>query len=328
MDAMTTSRPDAATRRPDGGPILPEVEMHLLAPASPGTATVVENRVCTSPKAAHVIRHVALDVSETPLAGRFRAGQSFGVIPPGVDERGLPHKVRLYSIAAPSRGEDGAGRVVSTTVKRLITEHWETHRLFLGVSSNYLCDLQPGDRVTVTGPSGKRFLAPANPHEYDYIFFSTGTGIAPFRGMVADLFGAGATSKIMLVHGSPYGTDVPYYDEFVAIERMHPNFRYLTAISRETAAGEAGPLYVQGRLRTHRDLLMPMLESPRTLVYVCGIAGMELGIFQELARILPPTVLEQYLRMDPALLGDIGAWERRMIPREIRPTKRVMMEVY
>ena len=44
--------------------------------------------------------------------------------------------------------QDGQGRVVSTIVKRLIDEHWEHHRLYTGVCSNYLCDLQPGDTVS------------------------------------------------------------------------------------------------------------------------------------------------------------------------------------
>lgn len=307
---------------------MPAVEMHLLTPAHPGVATVVENRLCTDPKAAHFIRHVALDVSGTPLERRFRAGQSFGVIPPGLDDRGQPHKVRLYSIASGSSGEDGGGRVLSTTVKRLIAEHWETGRLFVGVSSNYLCDLREGEKVTVTGPSGKRFLVPVAAGDHDYIFFSTGTGIAPFRGMIADLLASGVGSRIVLVHGSPYRTDVPYADHFAALERSHSNLRYVTAISRERTEGKSGSMYVQGRLRTHADLLMPLLESPRTLVYICGIAGMELGIFQEMARVLKPAVLEQYLRVDDSIRGDPEAWQRRMIPREIRPTRRVMLEVY
>ncbi len=32
-----------------------------------------------------------------------------------------------------------------------------------GVASNYLCDLKAGDRVTVTGPTGKHFPAPRRP---------------------------------------------------------------------------------------------------------------------------------------------------------------------
>ena len=51
----------------------------------------------------------------------------------------------------------------AANARRTIDEHWETHRLFLGVASNYLCDLKEGDKVTVTGPNGKRFVLPADP---------------------------------------------------------------------------------------------------------------------------------------------------------------------
>ncbi len=311
----------------------PDVSMHLVRPNEPVRARVVRNEVCTrSKKAAGFVRHVELDVSGTPLEGGFRAGQSFGVIPPGEDERGRPHKVRLYSIASPTAGEDGAGTILATTVKRTIDEHWDTGRLFTGVASNYLCDLDEGDEVLVSGPNGKRFLLPARLEEHDYVFFATGTGIAPFRGMITELLAAGVESKIALVMGAPYRTDLLYDDVFMRLDEEHENFRYITAISREpegdsTGGGGRG-VYVQQRLATHRDELVPILSSPRGLVYVCGIAGMELGVFQELARQLPPMAREPYLVCDDETLAGVDTWDRRMIHRDIKPTRRVFLEVY
>ncbi len=316
-----------ATER-EPGPALPEAKMHLHSPADPGVGVVVANEICTSAKASGIIRHLAIDVSGTRLAGNFRAGQSFGVIPPGADPHGRPHKLRLYSIASPTAGEDGQGRVVATTVKRLIGEHWETHKLFTGVSSNFLCDLTVGDRVTVTGPSGKRFLIPSSPEDHDFVFLATGTGIAPFRGMIKELLGAGVKSRIVLIMGSPYRSDLPYHADLQSWEAAHPNFSYLTAVSRERQEDGLPPMYVQDRLAASADFLAPMLSSDRALVYVCGVAGMELGIFQRLARLLPLSALENYLRVDPAAMSDIDGWTRRMIQREVRPTRRVFLEVY
>ena len=74
-------------------------------------------------KSASFVKHLEIDVSGTELAGNFTTGQAFGVIAPGLDHRGKPHKVRLYSFACPSSGEDGAGNIISTTPKRLIDEH-------------------------------------------------------------------------------------------------------------------------------------------------------------------------------------------------------------
>jgi ferredoxin--NADP+ reductase len=312
----------------DFRPDLPEVQMHLHTPAEPGVGVVVSNERCTGKKASSFVRHVEIDVSGTSLAGRFAAGQSFGVIAPGQDESGRPHKLRLYSIASPTTGEDGQGRVLSTTVKRLIDEHWERDGLFLGVTSNYLCDLKPGAKVTITGPSGKRFLVPKNASDHDYIFLATGTGIAPFRGMITDLLREKADAKIVLVMGAPYRTDLLYDDHFTELATKHANFTYLTAISRETQADGAPPLYVSGRLETHWDMFQPMLESGRGLLYVCGIAGMELGVFQELARLAPQSTLDAYLRLDPDARDEIDAWTRRMIHRQVKPTRRVFLEVY
>ncbi len=302
--------------------------MHLATPAKPCTGTVVKTYRCTaSKKASGFVRHVSIDVTGTPLAGAFLAGQSFGVIPPGVDANGKPHKLRLYSIASPSRGEDGTGNVVATTVKRTIDEHWESHRLFLGVASNYLCDLQEGEQVTLTGPSGKRFVLPSDPSAHDYLFIATGTGIAPFRGMVMDLLARGCASRIALIMGSAYSTDLLYHDDLLNLAKRHENFRYMTAISREPLPDGRKGLYVHERLNADRDLFKPLLESQRTLIYMCGIAGMELGVMQSLGGMLQGEALAQYLRIDAAA-GPPAAWERAMLNRSLHPTRRMFLEVY
>src|SRR5689334_11903488 len=98
-------RPARESRGPEID--LTPVKMHLHLPANPVEAVVVSNERCTQRKSAHFVRHLAIDVSGSDLAGAFVPGQSFGVLPPGVDERGLSHKLRLYSVASPTRGEDG-----------------------------------------------------------------------------------------------------------------------------------------------------------------------------------------------------------------------------
>lgn len=323
---MTT--PTHAPGHEAGEIVLREAKMHLYRPGEPCTARITRSEVCTSPKAAGFVRHVEFDVTGTLLAGNVLPGQSIGVLAPGHDEKGRPHAVRLYSVASPSRGEDGKGNIISTTVKRTIDEHWETHRLFLGVASNYLCDLQVGDEVRLSGPNGKRFLLPADPAAHDYLFFATGTGIAPFRGMVIDLLESGVQSKVVLVMGSPYATDLLYDSLFRQLEARHPNFTYLTAVSRERQSDGHERMYVQDRLVSHREQLVPMLAGDRALVYVCGIAGMELGILQQMARTLPPGALEHYLHADGATLADVSNWNRKMLHKQLKLTRRMVLEVY
>lgn len=312
-----------------GTPELPDVTQHLVKPLAPVTARVHATRLCTrSRKASGFVRHVEIDVSGTPLENAWTAGQSFGVIPEGETPDGKPHKLRLYSIAAPTGGETGDGTIITTTVKRLVDEHWDSHKLVYGVCSNYLCDLNVGDQIQLTGPVGKRFLLPEDPSKHDYIFIATGTGIAPFRGMLLDLIRQGMPSRVALLMGAPYESDLLYDEDLRKWEAEYEQLSYHTAISRHTTLDQPEKLYVQDRLRVDAETLAPMLASERTLIYICGLAGMELGVFQTLAKILPPEQLAQYLTVSDELLSDVDNWERSMIPKQLKKTKRMFLEVY
>ena len=312
-----------------GTPILPQVEQHAVKPTDPVVGTVHATYLCTtSRKAASFVRHIEIDVSGTPLENSWHSGQSFGVIAPGTQANGNPHKLRLYSISAPTKGEGGKGKIITTTVKRVLDEHWDTHKLLEGVCSNYLCDLNVGDKVMLTGPVGKRFLLPENPADHDYIFIATGTGIAPFRSMILDLINLGMPSEIALLMGVPYESDLLYDETFKGFANTYNNFTYHTAVSRHLTSTQDKGLYVQDRLSEDADRLSGLLASERTLIYICGLGGMELGVFQKLAELLPPDQLAQYLWIDPEIADDIDNWERRMIPKKIKKTKRVFLEVY
>jgi len=323
-----TPRPTGTARRErDPGPDLPEVRLHLATPREPVVATVVRTEPCTQPKPADFVSHIVFDTAGTPLEGAFRPGQSFGVIPPGTDERGRPHNLRLYSVSSPSTGEDENPALVSTTVKRTIEERNDTGRLYLGLASNHLCDLAVGDTALLTGPSGKRFLLPARPAEHDYVFFATGTGIAPYRGMLLDLFSHHPDARATLVAGAAYHTDLLYHHLFTALAERHPGFHYLPTVSRELQTDGAPPLHVQDRLDTHRETLADTLASDRTLIYICGVTGTELNIYRRLAGTLEPDALRRYLTI-AAGLEDPDGWERRTIHRGVNPTRRLFVEVY
>ncbi len=311
--------------------------MNLVRPSAPVIGRVVSNDSCMKGKSASFVRHTELDVSGTPLAGNFLVGQSFGVITPGMDDRGKPHKVRLYSIACPSWGEDGQGQIVSTTPKRLIEESKpqkpgedsDRHTLFLGVCSNYLCDLEPGAEVQITGPSGKRFLLPANPADHDYLFIATGTGIAPFRGMAMELLQhpkGPCPSQIHLLTGNPYTTDLMYDDLFSRLEAEHENFSYHTAISRESRGDSDRGIYVPALIEEKIDTFGPLLENPRTLVYMCGLLGMDRGIYLVLIK---HNLAGQYITVGDEL-NDIDPkdWTTKQIKRHLRTTARCLVEVY
>ncbi len=317
---------------------LPEVAGKLITPRAPAAARVVGNETCTYGKSNAWVRDIAVDVSGTKLAGNFRVGQSFGVIPPGTDENGKPHKVRLYSIASPDTGEDGQGNVVCTPVKRTIDEFdpqfagkRRAHRgMFMGVCSNYLCGLKIGDEIRITGPAGKRFLLPAEQEDHDYVFFATGTGIAPYRGMVKQLLeGPNRPTRrdVWLIAGAPYTSDLLYHEFFLEFEREFENFHYLQAISREPQApGQTRGTYVDGLIVSELERLQPVLARPSTLLYLCGVAGMQFGIWRRLALL---GLLDGYALPRKGIGETAPAeWTSAQMRRGLKATSRCMLEVY
>ncbi|MBO6792484.1 MAG: hypothetical protein JJ895_01145 [Balneolaceae bacterium] len=302
---------------------LPTVDLNVYSPKNPAEATIVENYVCTAESSPNIIRHITFDVSGTDLDGKFKVGQSIGVLPPGEDHRGKPHKLRLYSVSSPSKGENGKSNLVSTTVKRAMDEVDGT--FYMGVCSNYLCNLKPGDKVKVTGPSGRRYLLPTNAKDFNYVFFATGTGIAPFRGMIMELFEQGITNQVALIFGCPYRTDVIYPNYLHEMEAKHDNFHYIKMISREDRRQDGSKYYVQTAIDDHADTLSPILGAENTLIYLCGMKGMETGIYQNLAK----HGFFSYLTLKGDLADrDPSTWTWEEAKKMIKPSVRTFEEVY
>lgn len=303
---------------------LPEVELNIYTPKDPVEVPIVENRICSKEASPNFVRHVTFDVSGTNLEGRVKVGQSVGILPPGENENGRPYKLRLYSVSSPSNGERGNANLISTTVKRTI-EELENNELYLGVCSNYLADLRPGDTVQMTGPSGRRFLLPENAADFNYIFFATGTGIAPYRGMIMELMEAGIKNEVLLVFGCPYRTDLLYPDYFEPLDKARENFHYLPYISREDRRANGSKRYVQTCLEDDSELTDPILEKENTLLYICGLKGMESGIYRTLAN----KGFKEYLDIrEPAIEKEPDEWDENDMKRYVKPSTRTFVEVY
>lgn len=303
--------------------ILPEVELNIYSPKDPAEATIVENYVCTAETSPNIIRHITFDISGTDLEGKFKVGQSIGVLPPGENEKGKPHKLRLYSVSSPSNGEGGKRNLVSTTVKRAMDE--VDGVFYMGVCSNYLSNLKPGDKVKVTGPSGRRYLLPENRNDFNYVFFATGTGIAPFRGMIIELLESGFKGEIALVFGCPYRTDVIYPKFFTEMEQKHSNFHYIKMISREDRREDGSKYYVQTAIDDREETLSPILSKDNTLIYLCGMKGMESGIYHNLAK---KGFLDYLLLKGELEAKDPAEWTWEEVKTLIKPSARTFEEVY
>jgi ferredoxin--NADP+ reductase len=282
------------------------IPFNLYRVSSPGVARVLSNRRLTPPGCEDV-RHLVLDHSG--LGYRFLEGQSLGVLPPGLDQRGRSHKLRLYSIASTRSGDDGRGTNLALCVKRVIYNDPLTGAERRGIASNYLCDLRPGDEVRVTGPVGKSFLLPEDPSA-NLILVATGTGIAPFRAFLRRVYDESPrwTGTVQLFFGARTEAECLYREEFETyLER--PGYRHFLAFSREQQTPDGRRMYVQHRMAERLDELLELLDREKTLLYICGIKGMEAGI--------------EALFDDPTRRG--ASWQSF---QALRRSGRVLVETY
>jgi len=263
-----------SSTRPPWSAAHPYLHLHTLK--KPVVATVAGNFRLTAPEAESDVRHIVLDLGTHFLP--LLEGQSVGVIPPGVDANGKPHYLRMYSVASPRSGEREGYNNLSLTVKRVVADY--DGKPVRGVASNYLCDLQRGDTVQLTGPFGDRFLMP-NHAGSNILMVCTGTGSAPMRAMTEYrrrfmVAGKPVGGKLMLFFGARNAQELPYFGPLTKLppELMDTTF----AFSRTPGQPRA---YVQDRMRERSRDLVELLRGD-TCVYICGLKGMETGVLDAL----------------------------------------------
>lgn len=268
---------DVATAGQGGPALAPWSASHpyvnLYSPANPVTATVTGNYRLTAEDASSDIHHVVLDFGATPFP--VLEGQSIGIIPPGTDDKGKPHLLRMYSVASPREGERPHHNNLSLTVKRVAEDH--EGRPAKGVASNYVCDLKKGDKVQVTGPYGSTFLMPNNPGS-SIMMICTGTGSAPMRAMTERRrrrMGQKEGGELMLFFGARSPGELPYFGPLQKLPKDFIDINF--AFSR--VPGEP-KMYVQDRIRERADKVFRMLTDSNTYIYICGLKGMEAGVLE------------------------------------------------
>jgi ferredoxin--NADP+ reductase len=261
-------------------------------PKSPFEAKIISVKRIVGPKATGETCDVVINHGgDMP----YIEGQSYGVIPPGVQAKnGKPNKIRLYSIASSRYGDDMTGKTTTLCVRR--ATYWcpelkADDPAKKGVCSNFLCDAKAGDVVKLTGPSGKVMLLPEDKPETDIIMVATGTGIAPMRSFI----------KRMFVEKTPYANDFKglawlflgvantdallYDDDWKAIQAANPEqFRYDVALSREQTNKDGGKMYIQDRVEEYSDEIFARLDKGAH-IYFCGLKGMMPGIQEMLKKV-------------------------------------------
>lgn len=207
------------------------------------------------------VKHFVLEYDKDADT-RFIAGQFLQV---HLEKEGKPHR-KSYSIAsAPS-----LGKKVELCIK--LVEG--------GFVSTWFFNLKVGDRIHTSLPYG--IFVMKEPWEDDLVFVGTGTGIAPLRGMIKDLYDRGCTKRIWLIFGNRYESDILYEPEWRELEKSKPNFKFIPTVSRgEKWTGETA--YVQDVARKlfaanlkGKDFygcgLVPMCKALRTTLAEMGVA--------------------------------------------------------
>jgi ferredoxin-NADP reductase len=137
-----------------------------------------------------------------------------------------------------------------------------------GIGTDYMWDeFRVGRKVQVSKAIGKFTLQ--TPIENDICFVCTGTGIAPFRSQIFDLYQNSVPHRnIYLVFGNRFESDILYRKEFEALQSELSGFHFIPVLSRENPGwnGEQGYVHaVYERLFADR--------RPATF-YLCGWSAM------------------------------------------------------
>ena len=235
------------------------------------SATVLKSEPINEEGADVEVRELVLEVDRPEF--HFDIGQSIGVLVEGPKEFGGSVHHRLYTVAD-TPGAKGKGKPeVTIVVRRCNYIDDYSGEEYEGVSSNYLCDRRPGDKLSITGPFGLAFEVPEN-KKANLLLIGLGTGIAPFRAFLKHIYQEVGDweGKVRLLYGARSGLELLYmndkrddfalyYDEdtFEAIQALSPRPNWADPIAWDYAIEERS------------EEIMSMLDDEHTYVYVAGL---------------------------------------------------------
>lgn len=194
-------------------------------------------------------KHFEWEIAEgSPF--EFYAGQFVSLEVP----RNSQQEARPYSIASAPRGDSRFDLCLN--------------RVEGGYVSNYLCDMEPNATVDLNGPHGSFVIS--QPVEQDVVFIATGTGIAPIRGMIEELFGSQAplSHDVWLLFGVRHPETILYRGEFEEWADKNSRFHFVPVLSRPPADWRGRSGYVQAHVR---ELFAGRKDFK---AYICGLKAM------------------------------------------------------
>ncbi len=136
---------------------------------------------------------------------------------------------RAYSMA----NHPAEGNIIMLNI-RIATPPWDRAKGAFadvppGLCSSYIFSRKPGDKVTISGPYGEFHIKNT---DREMIYIGGGAGMAPLRSHIFHLFHTLKTNrKVSYWYGARSLREIFYEEDFRAIERQFPNFRFEIALS-------------------------------------------------------------------------------------------------
>ncbi len=141
-----------------------------------------------------------------------------------------------------------------------------------------------GGTVEASGPYGRFCLMPGDQNRR-YVLVGTGTGVTPYRAMLAAIAQqiAARGIEVVLLFGARTPAELLYGDEFRAFAEAHPNFRFVPCFSRELPAADSPQAHAdvrKGYVQDHLAEFAPNAEGD--IAYLCGNPNMVDACFEAL----------------------------------------------
>ena len=199
-----------------------------------------------------------------------KATPSSCIVSLDLDGASFPYRAGQVASLAPEGSEGPVPYSIASAPEETATDSRLQFLVKLDSSGRWgdrFAALRRGTRVSLRGPSGS-FVFPDAPIERRFLFIAGGTGIAPLRSMIRHAVLSGRPGHISLLYSARTPHDFAYLPELRRMARRG-ELNLATTATREIPAGWRG-----GRGRIAAEQLVPLVESPETLCFVCGPAAM------------------------------------------------------
>ncbi len=177
--------------------------------------------------------------------------------------------VRAYSMA----NYPAEGNIITLNV-RIATPPFDRQKggwmnVKPGIGSSFIFNLKPGDKVTMSGPYGDFHILDT---KREMLYIGGGAGMAPLRAHLLHIFKTLKVTdrKISYWYGARSKAEIFYEEDFRAIEKEFPNFKFNIALS-EPRPEDNWTGYVGFIHQVIHDNYLQDHDAPEDIeYYMCG----------------------------------------------------------